>query len=420
MSTPESTSDPEIKSGIDQKRPLLTRIVIPAIVTAVGVGIAFFFMTTKPEPATAPHPRTARLVETTTVSPTTHRIEIEAMGLVQAKSIIQLKPRISGQIVGESSHLVPGKTVMEGHMIYRIDPSDYELTLQSQEAGYQQARALYMIEEGQQSVAKADYEMTGQTLSGAALDLVLRKPQLMQAEANERSTEAQLEIAKLNLSRTEIAAPFNALILSKTESIGSIVNTGSTLATLADCSEFWVELEIPVRDTRWIASEDEIHGEDGRKVRIYDELAWGKGVYRDGVLVSLSNHVDPESKMAKATVSVSDPLALLPENQGKPRLMLGAFVRASIEGRELDDVVVLKRDYLRLDNIVWTLGEENRLKFTKVEVEYSGVDNVVLSGSLAPDTRIVTSNLSVPIEGMLLRYENSADPSVSKETNPQY
>ena len=417
MNSPESTPAPDFEPGIDKRRPVLMRIILPAVITAAGIGIAFFFLTTRPEPAVSPPERTARLVEVTHVSPTDHRIEIEAMGVVEAKSEIQLKPRVSGQILEESDELIPGRTFKKDAMLFRIDRSDYELALQTQEANDQQAQASYLIEQGQQTVAKADYEMTGQTLTGSALDLVLRKPQLMQAEATAQSANAQLEVAKLNLSRTEIVAPFDALILSKSETVGSIVNTSSTLATLADCSEFWVELEIPVRDTRWIDTEAVEDENQHVSVEIYDELGWGKGVSREGELISMSHHVDDSSKMVNVTVAVKDPLSLLPENQDEPKLMLGAFIRAKIQGKELHDVIVLKRDYLRLDNIVWTLDDQNRLVFTPVDLEYSGAENVVLSGSFDSKTKIVTSNLSVPVEGMLLRYEEPVADATSGNQN---
>jgi RND family efflux transporter MFP subunit len=394
--------DDVMETAKSNGNPLLTRILIPALITIGGIVTAFVFLSTKPEPETAPPVRTARLVETIILSPVSHRIEIEAMGLVKAKSSIQLKPRISGQIAEVSATLIPGQTFKKGELTYRIDPTDYELALLSQQANYQQAEATYLIEKGQQAIAKADYEMTGQTLTGAGLDLVLRKPQLMQAEAIASNAKAQLKVAELNLGRTKITAPFDGLILEKSESVGSIVNNSTTLATLADCTEFWIELAIPVRDTRWIGAE----ASEPPKVMVYDEVAWGKGVYREGKLVSLSNHVNEDSKMATVTVSIDDPLALRPENQGKPKLILGAFIRAKIEGKELDNVLVLNRDYLRLDNTVWTLDRENRLKFRDVEVIYSGPDTVVIQGEFAPDTKIVTSNLSVPVEGMLLRYDD--------------
>ena len=391
------------------------RVVLPAIITVMGVTIALFFITHRPEPEIAPPARTARLVEVTEVAPTNQQIEIEAMGIIEAKSEIQLKPRVSGQILEESNELIPGRTFRKGEMLFHIDRSDYELALQTQEANNQQAQASYLIEQGQQAVAKADYEMTGQHLSGSALDLVLRKPQLMQAQATAQSASAQLEVAKLNLSRTEIVAPFDALILSKSETVGSIVYTSSTLATLADCSEFWVELEIPVRDTRWIDTEAVEDENRHVTVEIYDELGWGKGVSREGELISMSHHVDDSSKMVKVTVSVRDPLALQPENQGKPKLMLGAFVRAKIQGRSLENVLVIRRDYLRLDNTVWTLNDEGRLVFTPVDVMYAGAENVILSGTFDAETKIVTSNLSVPVEGMLLRYEDGEIPTSTPE-----
>jgi len=386
---------------------ILGRILFPALITVGGIMIAFILFKTRPVTETAPPTRTARLVETIAIAPSTYQVKIEAMGLVKAKNLVEVKSRVSGEITEVFDGMIPGNTCPAGTILYKVDPADFALSLASQESNLQQAQANLMIEKGQQQIAKTDYEMTGNTaLQEDELDLVLRKPQLLQAEATAKSARASYDAAKLNLDRTEIKTPFDALVLSRSASLGSVITPSTVLATIADSSAFWVELTIPVRDTKWIglSGNMDLHATP-IEVQLVDQLAWGKKQMRLGQVVGLSREVESDSRMAKVVVEVGDPLALLPANQHKPSLLLGSFVRGLILGKELEEVIVINRDYLRQGDILWSIDAQNRLVFNEVEVLYNGTENVVIKNQFTPGTRIVTSNLSVPVEGMLVRYE---------------
>ncbi len=400
-------------SGEDTKsssmlKIIITRLLIPAMITLVGVLIALTLIKTKPVTQTAPPHRTARLVETMEITPTSFQVQIEAMGLVEAKNRIDLKARVNGEILFVSDEVLPGNTCNKGTVLFKVDPRDYELSMSSQEANVQQAEANLMLEKGQQQIAETDYQMTDSELNGKELDLVLRKPQLLQAEASAKSALAALDSAKLNLSRTEIRAPFDALIIEKQASLGSIINTSSNLATLVESSEFWVELTIPVKDTQWIGI-DKSSTDNPIQVEIIDQLAWGENQKRLGHVVGLSREVDSESRMAKVVVSVKDPLSLEESHTGQPALLLGSFVRGIIQGKELSDVLVVERSHLRQGDIIWTVDEKSRLEFNPVQVLYRGTENVVIKNKFKSAIRLVTSNLSVPVEGMLVRYEGGPE-----------
>ena len=417
--SPDTPPEPQQDTPSSFLRIIITRVMVPGLITLAGVLIAFTLFKTRPVTETAPPKRTARLVETIVVSPTSYKVEIEAMGLVEAKNHIDLRSRVSGEIVSISEQLIPGHTLSKGDVLFKVDPTDYELAVTAQEASHQQAKANLMLEKGQQLIAKTDYELTNNELDGEELDLVLRKPQLLQAEASTKAAEASLKSAKLNLARTDIKAPFNALVIEKSASLGTVINTSTTLATLADSSEFWVELTIPVRDSTWIGLSEHPSIDDAAiSVTIIDQLAWKKGQSREGHVVGLSREVDSNSRMAKVLVAVEDPLALDSSNSGKPSLLLGSFVRGIINGKKLDNVLIVSRDHLRPGDILWTVNNESRLEFHEVDVLYSGTENVVIRNEFGSELRVVTSNLAVPVEGMLVRYEGGPSFAPSAPSGP--
>jgi RND family efflux transporter MFP subunit len=252
-------------------------------------------------------------------------------------------------------------------------------------------------------VAESDYALSGRTLADEEKNLVLRKPQLIQAKARLASAQAQLEQAQDQLERTQVHAPFPALILEQHEHLGAMVSPQSPLLRISDSRAFRVEVPLTERDLHWLQP-DPSHPDQRPLVMLSNESAWGKDRYRSGRLIGVEASVDPGSKLATALIEVDDPLALLPENHGKPRLLLGSMVRVRIEGSTLDHVIQLPRDYLRPGNQVWTVSEDNRMRFHQVDLVYSNAQWVLIASGLPTPAKVVTSHLSAPVEGMALRF----------------
>ena len=81
----------------------------------------------------------------------------------------------------------------------------------------------------------------------------MRKPHLAKAQAALEAAKASLAQAQVNLTRTEVAVPFNAVVVSKSVDIGAMATTQTVLATLAGTDKFWVEAAVPVDRLKWIA-----------------------------------------------------------------------------------------------------------------------------------------------------------------------
>ena len=90
-------------------------------------------------------------------------------------------------------------------------------------------------------------------------------------------------------------------------------------------------------------------------------------------------------------------------------LLLGTHVRVEIQGRPMDDVVVLPRRALRDDASVWTLDGENRLRKREVEVVWRESGTVVVRDGLVAGDRVVTTPLAIATEGM--KVELTPEPS---------
>lgn len=158
------------QNKIDWKKSLL----ICCGILVVGVIITVFTFLTEPtaERVTATR-QTAMLVDIIEVKRGTYSPEIIATGTVEPAQDIILSPRVSGEIIKLSPEFTPGGFVNKGDILLQIDPSDYRNNLRQRKSDLSQAVAELNIEMGRQEVARKDYELFNETLSGENKSLVL-------------------------------------------------------------------------------------------------------------------------------------------------------------------------------------------------------------------------------------------------------
>jgi len=386
-----------------------TLLICLALLLGAGGVTALIFATEPTAERTGATRETAMLVDVTTVNRDTVRPTIEAMGTVRPAQDIVLSPRVSGEIIRRSDAFAPGGYVEEGETLLQIDPSDYETALQQRESELRQAVADLNLEMGRQDVAQQDYQLLEDSLSEEDRALVLREPQLNTARSAVESARAAVEQAELNLERTSIEAPFDAHILSRNVNVGSQVGPGDALGRLVGLDTYWVEATVPVSTLRHLRLPED--GDRGSSVRIQNPSAWGEDAAREGRMFRIIGSLEGDTRMARVLVSVPDPHAYQSENADGPRLMIGSYVEAHMQGAPLEDVIRLNRDYLRSDDTVWEM-EDGQLRIRDVSVAFRDAEYAYIDDGLADRAQVVTTNLSTVTEGAPLRLEGSETESL--------
>ncbi|NCC21898.1 MAG: efflux RND transporter periplasmic adaptor subunit [Alphaproteobacteria bacterium] len=384
---------------------LLVKGLLPILVLATGIGAGLWFFSNPEEAQKRPRPEArALLVETGRATTGAFSAKVEAMGQVIPSLSATLKPQVSGEIVEAAPEFLPGGFFQTGETILRIDPADYELAVKRQEAILRQAKADLDLEMGRQSVAQEELGIlersTGRKPENTAL--ALRGPQLAQAQAELDKAQADLERARLDLERARVTAPFNALVTSRAATLGDRVSAGQSVATLARTDEYWVEISVPVHDLRWLDIPLQAPDAGSPATVILDG---GRGERR-GHLFRLTGSLDEGSRMATLLVSVPDPLLRGESAARDPRLILGDYVKVVLEGRKLEGALRLPLLWVRDGDTIW-LNEAGRLAFRRIEVVYRDRDHAYVTDGLSPDDNIVTSDISVPVEGMRIRTDET-------------
>jgi RND family efflux transporter MFP subunit len=375
---------------------------LPFLVVIIVAGLATAYLMSAPSHAKRGKPsREARLVEVVDITSDRAPLSIEAWGTVEAARQINLQSQVAGEIQQIGKGFQPGAYADKGSLLLQIDRADYEMTLRQRHAELTKAKADLALEIGKAAVAEQEFELLSQETapSPEQRSLMLREPQQATARATVASAQAVLAAAELDLTRTRVTAPFNALILERHADLGARVSTGGNIATLVGTDTFWVELAVPAATLRWIDLPTQ--NTPGAQVSLFQDKVWDKDSFREGRVIRLRGDLDQKGRMARLLVEVKDPLALNDKTQ-QP-LLIGAFVRAEIKGRELQDVIALERNWVRDGDRVWVMDSEDKLALRQPHVVYRGVDKVYVRGGLQPEDRVVISDLSVAAEGMPLR-----------------
>lgn len=164
---------------------------------------------------------------------------VRATGNVEAARELNLIPEVSGRVTYVSPNLVTGGRVKKGETLVRIDGSTYALQAREQQSQVRKAESDLKLEHGRQEIAKQEWELIGDGRPASEADLPLRKPQLDSAKWNLDAAESSLKRARLNLSRTSIRAPMDAVVVSEQVERGQVVAPGFQIGSLMGVEQFW-------------------------------------------------------------------------------------------------------------------------------------------------------------------------------------
>lgn len=399
--TPSAASAPRARASWPQ---LLTQLAIGIALVVTAVLIADYFMSTKPRTERRKRKRGATLVEVEPIKSSTQQAVLELAGTVTPAREIAVYARVSGEIVAANPELLPGGVLTRGAEIVRIDAMDYQLAIAQASSSLAQARANVQLEQGNQAVARDEYALLQKTrtlVGKADKSLVLREPQLAVAKASVAAARANLRRAQVDLSRTRVRAPFDAIVRARSVDVGSRVTPTTPLATLAGIDTWWVEVAMPRAQLRWLDIPSSAGG-SGSRARIYDE-SWLEDGYREGHVIRVAPDVEERGRLARVLIAIPDPQARKPANAGKPRLLLGSWVRVEVFTKQMANVVALASSSVHDGAHVWVMTKAGTLDIRKVSIAFRGKDKVYVNKGLSDGEQVVVTNLAGPVPGMALR-----------------
>ncbi len=374
------------------------RLKIISTFAVAIIGIAFAIMLAKsakkPE-SQIPQPKLPA-VEVQIAEATRHTYRIQSQGTALPRTSIRLVSEVSGKVVSVAESFDVGQIFAKGDVLLKIDARDYELALAQARSQVAQAQLRLQIEVKEADVVRREWQLLNQ---GEPTGLQAREPQLASARAALEAALAAEEAAKRNLDRCEIRAPFDGMVARAGVRPGQFAALATPLGELFATDVAEVRLPLIASDLSFIDLP-----RPGAKVALDQApkvtLSARAGDRRTewlGHIVRSEETVDPMNRMVYVVAQVVDPYGLA-KRDGAP-LRSGTFVRASIEGRTQENVIVLPRHALRGRNQVWIVSE-NKLTFRTVKVAFADAKQVIVAAGIQPGEQVVVSLLAAVVDGM--------------------
>lgn len=378
------------------------KFILPVSVVGLAIVavIAMYFIAAGKRPPRQDVGQPAVLVEAIPARARSLNFVVESQGPVRPRTETTLVAEVSGRVVSVSPDFVAGGFFRKGDVLLEIDPSDYATAVKRAEAALASRQAQLADEQARAKQAIQDWKNLGR--SGEPPALVAREPQLADAEANVLAAQADLDKAQRDLQRTRITVPYDGLIRDKRVDVGQFVSAGTQLGVTFSVDTAEIRLPLSSTDIAFLdlpRSMDR-RPEDYPPVSLQATEA-GQTKTWEARLIRTEGVIDQDSRVLYAVAEVQDPYGLLGESTQED-LRMGTFVRAAIEGRYVENVVVLPRYVLRNDNTVLVANAERELEVRDVTVARAEPDVVYLSDGVQDGELVITTTLDAPIPGTRL------------------
>jgi RND family efflux transporter MFP subunit len=372
------------------------KILVPILIIVGGFVVMFGLIASRKKPESTIPDFPGVLVEAITVTPESHNATIFGTGTVKAKHEVALAPQVAGKVDWISDECAAGGTFKKGDLLFRIEAVDYELAVEQANARVAQAEYQLSVEQAQADVAKREWQRMTENKSStmdSPTSLVLREPQLKQAESNLASAEASLKQAELALERTKVRAPFNGRVRRESVDIGQMVSPGVPVGVLYSTDVAEIEVGLPVDELMWLNI-------PGSKAVVSIQVA-GKKYSWKGEAVRWVGALDSVGRLARAIVEINDPYA--EREDGGPELAVGSFVDVEFTGKEVVNAERLPRGAVRSGDVVWIAAPDNTLEIRNVGMALRTRDFVYVTDGLKHGDRIITSPISGAATGLKVR-----------------
>lgn len=379
--------------------------VLPLVVILVLGGISYLVINNPPQAQRVPPQRDPAIsVGVEVVQPRPYRIWIDSYGRVRPRTQSDLLPQVDGEVVWIAPDFRAGGFFEAGDELLRIDDRDYRAALAQAQANLMAARQVLSEEQARSEQARADWRRLGN--AGEPPALVVRLPQLNAARASLASAEAELAQARLDLERTRIRAPYAGRVLEKTVDLGQVVSSGTVLATLYAVDYVEVRLPIQSRDLTYIELPERYRYSDPAQqlpaVTLISDLIgheeWSARV------VQTEGAIDDESRQLHVLAQLDDPYGERAE--GRVPLKIGQYVRARIQGRQLEAAIVVPNRLIYQGSYVY-VEEEGALQRRDIRIGWQNEEEALVIEGLAPGDHLVTTTLGQVISGTPVRVRSA-------------
>ncbi|MEY3152610.1 MAG: hypothetical protein RLZZ333_1207 [Bacteroidota bacterium] len=283
---------------------------------------------------------------------------IEIAGNILPFELTEIRPEISGRII--SLNFKEGSTVQKNSLLVKLFDGDLQAQLKKLQV---QQKIANKTEERQRELLKIN------GISQQDYDLSLLQL---------NNIEADIELLKVNISKTEIKAPYTGRIGLRNISLGAFVSPSNIITSISQVDQKKISFSIPERYSNQV--------KPGMKINFGIE---GIDQSYTATVLASESVIESQTRNLKIVATIND---------GKNELVPGTFAKVSLTlGENIHAVSVPSQCVIpsaRSKQIV--LYKNGEPVFVNEKTGIRGADNVqITEGVLPGDTVIVTGLLFI-------------------------
>lgn len=380
------------------------KFILPIAAIVVGLAVSVLLFVSRPEVEHKPLNIKAPLVTVTEVQAKSKSIPVFTRGTVTPGTEIQLMSEVSGQVLELSPNFANGGFFRKGEMLIRVDPIEYEVNIKRAEASKAQAYQAKLQ-------AEAERKARSRVKNTSANRLANYEIQYEQAAAQFAAASAELEAVKMQRDRTIVRAPFDGRVRLAALNIGQYVRPGQQMGSIYAVDV--AEVRLPLSDRQLGLVDVPMRFQDAinhtlPEVTLTEQFA-GRTYTWKGKVVRAEGGVDERNRLLYVVAQVQDPYGADPNQPGRPELVAGSFVEATIDGRRFERIFEVPRKALRNGTQLWVVDGNNQLREKEVAIIYKGKDNIYVSSGLEDGDRVVLSQMDIAVDGMTVRTKSESN-----------
>ncbi len=305
----------------------------------------------------------------------------EVTARLEAPETVEVRPRVSGQI--DSVAFIDGALVKKGDLLFQIDPRPFEAEVHRLEAQLQQARAASVRSNNE--AERGERLRTNNAISAELADS--RSTTAQESRAAVAAIQAQLDLARLNLSFTHVTAPITGRVSRAEITAGNLVTADQTILTsLVSTDKVYAYFDA---DERVFLKYNQLSrdGKRGTTTPVYMGLSNEADNKHQGQMNFVDNQVNPRTGTIRGR-------AVFDNADG--RYTPGLYARLKLVGSGTYAATLIKDEAVGTDlgkKFVLVVDKDNKAVYRSVDLgpKLEGL-RIVRSG-LEKDDRIVINGL---------------------------